>query len=142
MDNYRGNRTQRLDYMREYQKNWSDDRKLADVVRKYKNFTVDDCKALYESQQQCCAICKCPIRLLSGLNKGSAVIDHDHETGQVRSLLCHPCNLLLGHAKDSPEVLRRAADYLQEHKGKKETIRLLYRGVPDALLQQNCCPVG
>jgi len=40
-------------------------------------------------------------------------VDHDHETGQVRGLLCDRCNRIIGSAKDSPEVLRRLAAYLE-----------------------------
>ena len=43
--------------------------------------------------------------------------DHDHETGNVRALLCRLCNLMLGSAKDSPERLRAGAAYLEKHNG-------------------------
>jgi len=43
----------------------------------------------------------------------SVVIDHDHKTGDVRGGLCQNCNLGLGHFKDSPELLRLAALYLE-----------------------------
>ena len=39
-------------------------------------------------------------------------IDHDHQTGVVRGLLCNPCNMGIGLLQDSPEVLTAAAAYL------------------------------
>ena len=39
-------------------------------------------------------------------------VDHDHETGKFRGVLCWGCNLLIGHSKESPETLRKAAAYL------------------------------
>ncbi len=38
--------------------------------------------------------------------------DHDHKTGEMRGLLCSPCNLILGKAQDNSTVLRNLADYL------------------------------
>lgn len=49
----------------------------------------------------------------SELTKALAV-DHCHTSGAVRGLLCHGCNVALGFAKDSPELLRRLALYLEE----------------------------
>ena len=49
-------------------------------------------------------------------------VDHDHETGAVRGLLCNGCNIVLGHAYDNPEVLKNLANYLDafsKTKGKK-----------------------
>lgn len=42
------------------------------------------------------------------------VIDHCHTTGTVRGVLCTPCNLILGHAKDNPDTLRALALYLEK----------------------------
>lgn len=47
-----------------------------------------------------------------GQRAGRMVIDHCHETGSVRGLLCSPCNLILGAVGDSPERLRSLALYL------------------------------
>lgn len=42
-------------------------------------------------------------------------VDHDHETGKVRGLLCHHCNTMLGLARDSPKTLASAIDYLKRN---------------------------
>lgn len=42
------------------------------------------------------------------------VVDHDHKTKKVRGVLCHHCNLILGHAKDNAGTLRRLACYLEK----------------------------
>lgn len=54
-----------------------------------------------------CAICRNPPtgRVLD--------VDHNHTTGAVRGLLCRGCNTSLGKFKDSPELLRAAAAYLE-----------------------------
>lgn len=53
-----------------------------------------------------CAIC-------GGTQKRELAIDHCHKTGKVRALLCGKCNIGLGHFKDDPELLRKAAAYLE-----------------------------
>lgn len=66
-------------------------------------------------QKGVCAICEKPetkiqngtIRLLS--------VDHNHESGAVRGLLCANCNMAIGYACDSIEVLEKAIAYLRKH---------------------------
>lgn len=41
------------------------------------------------------------------------VLDHDHTTGYFRAFACHNCNIIIGHAQDSPERLRQIADRLE-----------------------------
>jgi hypothetical protein len=40
-------------------------------------------------------------------------VDHSHVTGKVRGLLCHSCNVGLGHFKDDPRFTRSATEYLE-----------------------------
>jgi hypothetical protein len=43
------------------------------------------------------------------------VVDHCHSTGVIRGILCSNCNAILGIALDNPEILRRAANYLDNN---------------------------
>jgi hypothetical protein len=58
-----------------------------------------------------CAICRTPF---GDLKRTHPKIDHCHDTGQVRGILCNGCNLGLGHFRDSPTTLTRAIQYLCE----------------------------
>jgi hypothetical protein len=66
---------------------------------------------LYELQNGCCAICSEPEEKFSWL-----CIDHDHDTGRIRGLLCPNCNRGIGLLKDNPEFLIKAASYIEEAK--------------------------
>ncbi len=57
------------------------------------------------AQEGACAVCNCPME--------KPHVDHDHETGVVRGLLCELCNRGIGHFKDDPRLLRAAAAYLE-----------------------------
>lgn len=59
------------------------------------------------SQDDRCAICRSKVKLH---------VDHDHNTGKVRALLCHPCNTSLGLMKENLQALARMIDYIGEHK--------------------------
>ena len=67
-----------------------------------------DYARMMKRQGNKCACCGGPF-----YGKRPVHVDHDHLTGKVRGLTCHGCNLLLGHAKDSIEILRRAISYLK-----------------------------
>lgn len=63
---------------------------------------------LYEFQGALCALC----RRATGASRRLSV-DHDHATGNVRGLLCRPCNSLLGHARDRTGFFLRCILYLR-----------------------------
>lgn len=78
--------------------------------------TVGDYDAMLAAQDDRCAICRQPETARSnGGRIRSLAIDHDHETGDVRGLLCHACNVALGYLDDAPERLDAAAAYLRKH---------------------------
>jgi hypothetical protein len=74
------------------------------TIRKYK-VSQDDYNSMFSSQRGLCAICE---------RKQEKVldIDHCHETGAVRGLLCSNCNRMLGYAKDNRLTLQAAINYL------------------------------
>jgi hypothetical protein len=82
--------------------------------------TLEQYDALLASQGTKCAIC--PATTPTGKGNGRWHIDHDHKTGKVRGILCGRCNLLLGHAADSIEVLDLAIKYLERHKDAKSDL--------------------
>ncbi|MPQ99636.1 endonuclease [Modestobacter sp. I12A-02628] len=75
------------------------------LTRRY-GITAEEADAMSAQQDGRCAICR---------TAPAAHVDHDHETGRVRELLCFGCNGGLGQFKDAPDVLRRAATYVEEH---------------------------
>ncbi len=74
--------------------------------------TKADHDLLYEEQGGVCKICKKEGFLSSAKHKKKLAVDHDHETGRVRGLLCHNCNRGLGLFQDDPEILKNAIEYL------------------------------
>lgn len=73
--------------------------------------TIEDYNNIFNSQNGCCAICN---RHQMNFKKNLAV-DHDHNTGEVRGLLCHNCNTGLGQFKDNIELMKSGIDYLNKY---------------------------
>jgi len=79
--------------------------------------TQADYDRLLALQYGRCAICG----TTNPGTRGTWRVDHDHETGQVRSLLCDRCNLGIGYMQDDPDILMAAARYVM--KGRQEASR-------------------
>jgi len=73
------------------------------LMRQY-GLTEAERDELIVSQGGVCCIC---------LSAPPAHVDHCHETGRVRGVLCFSCNAALGQFKDRPDVIRRAATYVE-----------------------------
>ena len=63
----------------------------------------DQYELMEKAQAYACKICHTVTKL---------VVDHDHETGKIRGLLCPNCNSGIGFLKDDPVILAAALDYL------------------------------
>lgn len=73
---------------------------------------VDEYDEMCKKQSGLCAICSKPPSGTNSRNKYLHV-DHCHETGSVRKLLCHMCNTGLGAFRDNPDLLQKAIVYLR-----------------------------
>ena len=82
-------------------------------LKRLYGISIEGYNRMFSDQQGCCAICK---KHQSEFKKALAV-DHCHETGQIRGLLCGGCNLAIGNAEDSIEILSAAIQYLSQKKG-------------------------
>ncbi len=76
------------------------------------NMTHEDYEAMLEQQDHKCAVC--------GISEVHAensrlCVDHDHNTGQVRGLLCKKCNQAIGLLQDNPDFCESAGRYLRLH---------------------------
>lgn len=81
-------------------------------VQIYK-LSVEEYDEMLERQDGVCAICLTD----EPGGQGAWHIDHNHETGKVRGLLCTRCNLGLGYFRDNQASLKRAMAYLEVNDG-------------------------
>lgn len=80
-------------------------------LRQEFGMTVEDYEAELAAQGGTCAICGGP-----PVGKDPVYhVDHNHETGARRGLLCGNCNLMLGLMRDDPRLLERAIAYLHRY---------------------------
>lgn len=103
------------DTVREMARRWHRENRERSLENKRKwklglhRLTDADKARMHEAQGGACAICRKPLEV------HSMKVDHNHQTGKIRGLLCHHCNVGAGHFFDSASLLRAAADYLEDH---------------------------
>ena len=100
-----------------YQRNWYlanrekqiKSNRNAQLKRDY-GIDLTEFNRLKEVQNFQCALCDVKYDRL--------VVDHCHKTGKIRAILCDLCNTGIGKLKENPELLRKAADYIEYHSQK------------------------
>lgn len=99
-------------YDPEQRKNWKQPpivRRDAQLRALY-GISLADYEAMAAAQQNGCAICG---RHADVCAHKKLHVDHNHDTGRVRALLCPQCNTLIGLAKESVELLEKVVQYLR-----------------------------
>lgn len=115
-DNYKANNPD--DYKASQDKYARENKDVARAghLRRTYSLTTAEYDAMLEQQGGVCATCKKPETRMHQNGKVTRLcVDHDHNTGEVRGLLCAGCNRMIGYAKDNPDTLREAAAYLEVH---------------------------
>jgi hypothetical protein len=103
-------------WRKDHPEQWSQIQRASNLRTKY-GISVEEFDALLLSQGGCCAICgssDSQMRKKKGKLTGCFAVDHDHETGKVRGLLCGHCNTGLGLLRDNVEILKKALVYLSK----------------------------
>lgn len=85
------------------------------MLTKY-GITTEQYEARLEAQGGVCDIC-------GDAPRESAIlcVDHCHDSLAVRGLVCSSCNLMLGHARDNRDNLRKGIEYLDKHLAERNT---------------------
>lgn len=105
---------------------WRSERE-ARVGSRWKKYGLshNDVAEMLEAQGNTCAICS------SKISSRGCHVDHDHKSGAVRALLCRRCNTSLGYFDDDPDILRKAAHYIERHRGQIKSRRpRIMRAIP------------
>ena len=76
--------------------------------------TIKEYDKMLQEQSNACAICKTTDT--SSCRGGTFHVDHNHDTGKVRQLLCHKCNTAIGLLNEDPFLFDAAKKYLERHR--------------------------
>lgn len=107
-DYYEGKRAEIIEKVRIWNEQNPEKKRGSRILRAY-GIDLAEYEARFASQEGRCLICS----VASTETPKGLFVDHDHNTGRVRGLLCQACNMGIGQLGDSPSRLRAAADYLE-----------------------------
>lgn len=95
--------------------------KTKDINLKRKfGISLDEFNKMVKEQDNKCSICKREEKVIDHIQKTirALAVDHCHETGKVRGLLCTKCNLALGCFEDNLSIMLEACNYIVRSKTK------------------------
>ena len=98
--------------MTEEQKTKRDKSQKKSYLRIRYGITPEFYEGMLQGQDYRCAICGKELDLSRGTR--FTCLDHDHNTGKIRQILCHNCNKGLGHFFESEEIMLSAIEYLRK----------------------------
>jgi hypothetical protein len=108
---YKDQRSPRcLDCYREANRKWGKEHRTLSRIRALRSTGVNRYDEILAEQLGVCAICGLPP------NGRRLAVDHDHETGEIRGLLCAQCNFGLGNFGDDPLRLHAAISYVEKYR--------------------------
>lgn len=81
--------------------------------RTWYGISLADYEAMLEAQGGGCAICGAKENISIGGKAVAMAVDHCHDSGQVRGIVCDPCNRALGSVRNDPEIAEAMAAYLR-----------------------------
>jgi hypothetical protein len=92
--------------------------RIRGALKRQYNLTLEEYDSMFIDQNGLCAICEKPesSKTVDGHIK-LLCVDHDHNTGKVRQLLCNKCNRALGMLQDDITIASNAVNYLKKHSG-------------------------
>ena len=94
-----------------------DERVRIHRLKRNYGLTPQQLQAMHDRQQGKCASCGEEEKTVTRNGKRRKLcIDHDHETGLPRELLCSQCNVGIGMLQDSVTIIEKALNYVRRHK--------------------------
>ena len=105
---YRNNRHKYLEKRKLYREK---NKESVSIRKNRAGATEEQFRSLFQEQRGRCAICETHQNDM----KRRISVDHNHDTGQIRGLLCDNCNRCLGLLKDDVKVLEKAIIYLKKY---------------------------
>lgn len=105
-----------------YINQWKQRNKKRTKIQKRKEYlkstygiSLEQYEEMRIAQQYKCYICNRHEDEIPNAGSTALNVDHCHDTGIVRKLLCMSCNIALGKVNDDVEILQRCIDYVKEH---------------------------